>query len=50
MKQGVESSRADSISMMPQLFHHRQAEDWLVRSVHKHMDANEAEEEFSLLL
>jgi hypothetical protein len=36
--------------MMPEFFHHRQPEDFLMRSVDEHMNPNEASEQFSLML
>jgi len=49
MQERVESSGANAISVMLKLLHHGQSKDWLVRSVHKHMNPYESEEEFPLL-
>jgi hypothetical protein len=49
MKERIESSWSNAIPMMRQFLHHGQPKDWLVGSVHKHMNPYEAEEEFALL-
>lgn len=38
----VESTWPNAVSMMLQFFHHRQAEDWLMRGMHKHMNPYQA--------
>jgi hypothetical protein len=35
---------------MRQLLHHGQTEDWLLRRMHQHVNANQTEIEFALLL
>lgn len=50
MKERVERSRSNVISVMAQLLHHCQPEDWLVIGMHQHVNPYESEEEFSLLL
>ncbi len=48
MQKGVEGSGADAIPMMRKFFHHREAEDGLVRRMDERMNPNETEEESSL--
>lgn len=50
MEERVEGSRTDAIAVVGQLLHHGEAEDGLVRRVSEHMDADEAEVEFALML
>ena len=45
----VQRTRADAIAVVPELFHHGEAEDGLMRCVHQHVDADEAVEELALL-
>lgn len=49
VKEGIEGSGSNAISVMLQFLHHRQAEDWLVRGVKEHMNPNQSEKEFSLV-
>lgn len=39
----IKSPRTDAISVMLQFLHHRQAEDWFVQGVKKHMNPNQSE-------
>lgn len=50
MQERVERSGTDAVSMMRQFLHHGETEDWLLRSVHQHMDANQAVKELALLV
>ena len=49
MKQRVESSWSNTIPVVHQLLHHGQSEDWLMRSVHQHVNPYKTEKEFPLL-
>lgn len=49
MQEGVESSRADAVSVMRQLLHHGQSKDRLMAGVHKHVNSYEPEKQHSLL-
>ena len=49
VQQRVERTGPDAISMMPELLHHRQTEDLLVRGMDEHMDPDEAGKELSLM-
>jgi hypothetical protein len=49
MQKGVESSRPDAIPVMRQFFHHRKAEDGLLRRMHEYMNPYQPEKEFSLV-
>jgi len=49
MQERVESSGANAISVMFKLLHHGQTKDWLVGSMHKHVNPYKSEEEFPLL-
>jgi len=42
MQERVKSPGSDPISVMRQLLHHGQPEDWLVSGMHQHMDADES--------
>jgi hypothetical protein len=50
VEKGVESSGTDAVAVVGELFHHGEAEDGLVRGVGQHVDADEAEVEFALML
>ena len=50
MEKRVESSRTDAVAVVGELVHHGEAEDGLVRDVGQHVDADEAEVEFALML
>ena len=50
MQERVKRTRANTIPMMGQLFHHGQAKDRLVCGVHQHVDTYEPEKQFPLLL
>lgn len=50
MEKRVESSRTDAVAVVGELVHHGEAEDGLVRGVGQHVDADEAEVEFALML
>lgn len=43
VQQRIEGARTDAILVMLQLFHHRQAEDWLLRGAQEHMNSNQSE-------
>ena len=50
VEEGVEGSGADAVAVVGELVHHGEAEDGLVRGVGEHVDADEAEVEFALML
>jgi hypothetical protein len=50
MQQRIECVRADAISVVSKLFHHRKAEDVLVRRMDEDVDSNQTSKEFPLML
>lgn len=50
VEEGVESSGTDAVAMVGELLHHGEAEDGLMRGMGQHVDADEAEVEFALML
>ena len=50
VEKGIERAGTDAIPMMLELFHHGQPEDRFVNGVQQHVDADEAVEEFALLI
>ena len=50
VQERVEGSGADAVSVVGELIHHGEAEDRLVRGVGEHVDADETEVEFALML
>ncbi len=50
VEERVEGSGADAVVVVGEFVHHGEAEDGLVRGVGQHMDADETEVEFALLL
>ena len=50
VKQRIERSRTDAISVVLQLLHHGQSENRLVSSVQEHVDSYETEKKFPLML
>jgi hypothetical protein len=50
MQKRVKRAGTDAVAMVFQFLHHGEAEDGLVRCVKQHMDADEAIEEFALLI
>ena len=50
VEQGVEGSGTDAVAVVGELVHHSQAEDGLVRGVGQHVDPDETEVEFALML
>lgn len=49
VQERVEGSRADTITVMVQFVHHGEAEDRLVKSVHEHMNPDEAGKQIALM-
>ena len=50
MQQRVKRARPDAIAVMRELFHHRKAKDRLLARVQQHVNANQAVEEFALVM
>ena len=50
MQQRIQCPRSDTIPMPPQLLHHGEAEDGLVRSMYKNVDADEPKEKLTLVV
>ena len=50
MQKGVKSSRPDTITVMGQFLHHCKPEDGFMGRMYEHMNSDEAEKEFSLLI
>lgn len=49
MKQRIQRSRTNFVSVVCKLFHHGQTKQRLLCSMNQHMDANESVEEFPLM-
>lgn len=49
VQQRIECARADAVTMVRKLIHHRESKDGLVRRMHQHMHPNESVEKFALL-
>jgi hypothetical protein len=47
VQQGIQSSGADAVSVMPQFVHHAKTEDGFLCSMQQDVDADESVEEFA---